>query len=50
LTRTKEDLEFLSGKEMGVRLKRAQGDPEAFLGRATRLLQALGETVSLATK
>ena len=50
LTRTKEDLEFLSGKEMGVRLKRAQGDPEAFLGRATKLLQALGETVSFAAK
>ena len=26
LTRTKEDLEFLSGKEMGVRLKRAGGE------------------------
>jgi transcription-repair coupling factor (superfamily II helicase) len=50
LTRTKEDLEFLSGKEMGVRLKRAQGDPEAFLERATKLLQALGESVTLAAK
>jgi hypothetical protein len=50
LTRTKEDLEFLSGKEMGVRLKRAGGEPEAFLARATKLLQALGEPVTLAAK
>ncbi len=50
LTRTKEDLEFLSGKEMGVRLKRGGGEPEAFLGRATKLLQALGETATLAAK
>jgi transcription-repair coupling factor (superfamily II helicase) len=50
LTRTKEDLEFLSGKEMGVRLKRQGGEPEAFLTRATKLLQALGEPVTLAAK
>ncbi len=50
LTRTKEELEFLSGKEMGVRLKRGDGEPEAFLARATKLLQALGEPVTLAPK
>jgi transcription-repair coupling factor (superfamily II helicase) len=43
LTRTKEDLEFLSGKEMGLRLKRDGGAAEAFLTRATKLLQALLE-------
>ena len=50
LTRTREDLEFLSGKEMGVRLKRDGGDPEAFLERATKLLQALIEPANLASK
>jgi hypothetical protein len=40
----------LSGKEMGVRLKRSGGEAEAFLARATKLLQALGESGTLAAK
>ncbi len=50
LTVTKENLEFLSGREMGLRLKRDGGDTEAFLGRATKLLQALVEPASVRAK
>ncbi len=53
LTKSGEPLEFLSGREMGVRL-RGSGkdvkDPEAFLGRARKLLQHLVEAGSFATK
>ncbi len=48
LTKSGEPLEFLSGKEMGVRLRPAGKDaknPEAFLGRARQLLGRLAEVV-----
>ena len=50
LTGTKEDLEFLSGREMGLRLKRDRAEPEAFLVRATKLLQALIEPATVRAK
>ena len=51
LTRSKEPLEFLSGREMGIRLKAGKGDDaEAFLGRARKLLQHLVEAGTVAAK
>jgi transcription-repair coupling factor (superfamily II helicase) len=50
LTVTKENIEFISGREMGLRLKREGGDPEAFLARATKLLQALVEPATVRAK
>jgi len=50
LTVTKENLEFLSGREMGLRLKREGEDAEAFLARATKLLQALIEPATVRAK
>jgi transcription-repair coupling factor (superfamily II helicase) len=51
LTKAKgEALEFLSGREMGLRLKAQGGDPEAFLARARKLLQHLVEAGTVAAK
>jgi transcription-repair coupling factor (superfamily II helicase) len=50
LTKAKEPLEFLSGREMGVRLRAGGGDAEAFLRRARNLLQHLVEAGTVAAK
>ena len=50
LTKSKEPLEFLSGREMGVRLRSGGGDAEAFLARARKLLQHLVEAGTVAAK
>jgi transcription-repair coupling factor (superfamily II helicase) len=50
LTKSKEPIEFLSGREMGVRLRSGGGDAEAFLARARKLLQHLVEAGTVAAK
>ncbi|MEO6461531.1 MAG: transcription-repair coupling factor, partial [Candidatus Eisenbacteria bacterium] len=50
LTKSKEPLEFLSGREMGLRLRAGGGDSETFLGRARKLLQHLVEAGTVAAK
>ncbi|MGH7724871.1 MAG: transcription-repair coupling factor [Candidatus Eiseniibacteriota bacterium] len=47
LTKSGEKLEFLSGREMGVRLKDTADDSEAFLERSRKLLQALVESATV---